>query len=49
MSIALGQPVALGYVQREFMASGTAVAISHGDTPLSATVTELPFVSKPGV
>jgi folate-binding protein YgfZ len=49
MSIALGQPIALGYVQREFMASGTAVAISHGDTPLSATVTELPFVSKPGV
>ena len=44
MSIALGQPIALGYVQRDFAMPGAAVTIVHGDSPLNATVTELPFV-----
>jgi tRNA-modifying protein YgfZ len=44
MSPALGRPIALGYVHRDFAAAGTAVAIVHGDERLNATVTDLPFV-----
>lgn len=44
MSPALGKPIALGYVHRDFVASGTAVSIAAAGATLSATVTELPFV-----
>jgi folate-binding protein YgfZ len=44
MSPALGRPIALGYVHRDYIAPGTAVAIAHGDGRLSATVTDLPLV-----
>ena len=44
MSPALGTPIALGYVHRDFVEPGSAVAILVGDARLSATVTGLPFV-----
>jgi tRNA-modifying protein YgfZ len=44
MSPALARPIAMGYLHRDFIALGTAVTIVHGDAPLVATVTELPFV-----
>jgi folate-binding protein YgfZ len=44
MSPGLGRPIALGYVHRDFIDPGTAVTVLAGDTRLSATVTELPFV-----
>lgn len=44
MSPALGRPIALGYVQRDFVSPGTAVAVVSGDARLAATVTDLPFV-----
>ena len=43
-SIALGQPIALGYVRREYLAPGTAVTIQDGDGGIPARVAELPFV-----
>jgi len=45
VSPALGKPIALGYVHRDFVEPGTAVVVAVGDARLSATVTELPFVS----
>jgi len=48
MSLALQRPIALGYVHRDFVAPGTAVAIIHGDSTLGAAVSELPFVGGPG-
>jgi folate-binding protein YgfZ len=47
MSPSLGKPIALGYVHRDFVAPGTAVAVTVGDTSMPATVTELPFVRSP--
>jgi len=47
MSPSLGRPVALGYVHRDFVEPGTAVAIAAGDASLPATVVELPFVREP--
>jgi folate-binding protein YgfZ len=44
MSPLLGKPIALGYVHRDFVSPGTAVAIVSGDARLAATVAELPFV-----
>jgi len=44
MSPALGQPIALGYVHRDFVDPGTAVVVIDGSARLSATVTDLPFV-----
>jgi len=44
MSPALGKPIALGYLHRDFVAPGSAVAVLVGDARLSATVTALPFV-----
>jgi folate-binding protein YgfZ len=44
MSPALGKPVALGYVHRDFVAPGTRVAVVIGDAGVDATVAELPFV-----
>jgi len=43
-SIALGRPIALGYVRREHFAPGTAVTVRDGDASLHAQVAELPFV-----
>jgi folate-binding protein YgfZ len=45
MSPALECPIALGYVQRDFVAPGTTVSIVHGDERLPAAVVELPFVA----
>jgi folate-binding protein YgfZ len=43
-SPALGKPIALGYVHRDFVEPGSAVAVLVGDARLNATVTELPFI-----
>jgi len=44
-SVALGCPIALGYVRREFFAPGTAVAVEDARGALEAHVAELPFVT----
>jgi glycine cleavage system aminomethyltransferase T len=44
VSPALGKPIALGYVHRDFIEPGTGVIVVAGDLRLSATVTDLPFV-----
>jgi glycine cleavage system aminomethyltransferase T len=44
MSPSAGRPVALGYVHRDFVEPGTAVAIAAGAASVPATVVELPFV-----
>jgi folate-binding Fe-S cluster repair protein YgfZ len=41
-SPALGRPIALAYVQRDFVTPGTVLAVDGS----SATVTELPFVPR---
>jgi aminomethyltransferase len=43
-SIALGKPVALGYVRRDHFEPGSAVTVVAGGGPLPARVAELPFV-----
>ena len=43
MSLALGRPIALAYVHRDFVRPGTAVTVADG---LPAVVRALPFVSK---
>ena len=43
-SIALGKPIALGYIRREYFAAGTAVTVVTGEGPVPAHVAELPFV-----
>jgi folate-binding protein YgfZ len=43
-SVALLVPIALGYVQRDLAAAGTAVSIAHADDRLAAKVVETPFV-----
>ncbi len=43
-SIALGKPIALGYVRREHFAAGSAVTVTVGASPVPARVAELPFV-----
>jgi len=44
LSPALGRPIALGYVHRDFVEPGTAVTIAAGSGPLPAVVSSLPFV-----
>ena len=44
MSPAVGHPIALGYVHRDFMEPGTKVQAVLGDHRTTATVTALPFV-----
>jgi aminomethyltransferase len=44
LSLALGKPVALGYVRREHFEPGSALSVRIGDTLVSARVAELPFV-----
>ncbi len=43
-SIALGKPIALGYVRREHFEPGSAVTVTVGERPVPARVAELPFV-----
>ncbi len=43
LSPALGHPVALGYVQRDFLAPGTEVTVRGDRQELAARVAELPF------
>jgi folate-binding protein YgfZ len=43
-SIALGKPIALGYVRREHFEPGSAVAVRVRDQLVPARVVELPFV-----
>jgi folate-binding protein YgfZ len=43
-SIALGKPIALGYVRREHFEPGSAVAVRLRDRLVPARVVELPFV-----
>ncbi|MGH7398974.1 MAG: YgfZ/GcvT domain-containing protein [Candidatus Rokuibacteriota bacterium] len=44
-SIALGRPIALGYVRREHFEPGTAVTVGDGAGEQPARVTALPFVA----
>jgi folate-binding protein YgfZ len=44
-SIALNQPIALGYIHRDFWSPGTALSIPREDGAIKATVTALPFVA----
>lgn len=48
VSPALGRPIALGYVHRDYLDPGTLVVVAAGDARLRATVTELPFVDNWG-
>ena len=43
-SIALGKPIALGYVRREHFEPGSAVLVKSGASLASARVSDLPFV-----
>jgi folate-binding protein YgfZ len=43
-SIALGKPIALGYIRREHFDAGTAVTVVTGKGLVPARVAELPFV-----
>jgi aminomethyltransferase len=45
VSPALGRPIALGYVYRDFADPGTRVVLAHGDRRLDAAVAALPFVT----
>ncbi len=44
-SPALGQPIALGYVHRDFVAPGTVVTVITAAGRIGATIAPLPFVS----
>jgi folate-binding protein YgfZ len=48
-SVALGRPIALGYVRREHFEPGTAVTVVDGAGEQRARVTALPFVAAPQV
>ena len=43
-SPALGQPIALGYVNRDYWNPGTRLIVKHNAIDLDARVTNLPFV-----
>jgi folate-binding protein YgfZ len=43
-SPAIGKPIALAYVHRDYLATGTEIEVAHGESRLKATVTALPFV-----
>jgi len=47
-SPALGRPIALGYVHKDFWAPGTKLFIRHSGTAVPATVVKLPFVGAEG-
>jgi aminomethyltransferase len=44
-SPAVGAPIALGYVHRDFVEPGAQVQIAHDHRRLEAKVTRLPFLS----
>jgi folate-binding protein YgfZ len=46
-SLALGRPIALGYVRREHLAPGSAVTVVDGGGGQPARVVALPFVTEP--
>ncbi len=46
-SIALGRPIALGYVRREHFEPGTAVTVVDAGGTQPARVSALPFVTEP--
>jgi aminomethyltransferase len=46
-SIALGRPIALGYVRREHFEPGTAVTVVDGAGEQPARIAALPFVAAP--
>ena len=46
LSPGVGRPIALGYVNREYITPGTEIEIAHGDRRIPALVTEVPFVRK---
>jgi folate-binding protein YgfZ len=46
-SIALGRPIALGYVRREHFEPGTAVTVVDGASEQPARIAALPFVAAP--
>lgn len=43
----LKQPIALGYMHKDFWSPGTEVFVRHGDALIKATVTPLPFSNSP--
>jgi aminomethyltransferase len=43
-SLALGVPIALGYLRREYLEPGAQVAVGAGDLLIPARVAALPFV-----
>lgn len=43
-SLALGRPIALGYLNREFWSEGTSLTIEHDRNKIAAMVTRVPFV-----
>jgi folate-binding protein YgfZ len=43
-SIALGRPIALGYVRREHFEPGSAVSVKSGERLIAGHVSDLPFV-----
>ena len=45
LSRALKQTIALGYIQKDYWGTGTAVAIKHTGASIAATVADLPFVT----
>ena len=45
LSIALQHPIALGYLRRDVLESGTVLRIEHSGAALEATVSNLPFIS----
>ncbi len=47
LSPALGRPIALGYVHRDYVEAGTAVTIAAASGPIPAVVSSLPFVESP--
>lgn len=47
-SPALGRPIAMAMLQRDFLEPGTQLTVLHGGTPFPATVTGLPFVQGVG-
>jgi folate-binding protein YgfZ len=47
-SLALGRPIALGFVRREHLEPGTPLAVRDGDALLAARVTTPPFRSRSG-
>jgi folate-binding protein YgfZ len=46
-SPALGQPIALGYVHKDYWIPDTPLNVNHDGVSLNATVTTLPFVRPP--